>query len=168
MAQAVIPGDLLVTGSLIASSGVYSGTTSVTNSMVSATAAIASTKLQHRRAKVDSLANQGATPSAVRRVIARVYGATATLVAFRVGLVNVLASGTTTVDLYKNGVSVLSATVQLNSTPGTGGTAYDSVAAAFSSTALVAGDVLEVVGTVSAPSGGGGWYTNLVYDEDAA
>jgi hypothetical protein len=53
------------------------------------------------------------------------------------------------VDLQKNGVSILSAPVTLNSS----GTNYVSQAATISSAGLVAGDVLEVV-TVATAGGG--------------
>lgn len=145
---------------------VNSGT--IDDNMVAANANIAATKLQHQHQIVRSLANHGATPSAVRQVLARIYGATGTLFSFRAGLVTALTVGSATVDLYKNGSSILTGTVSLTTSGGSGGTNYDTVAGVLSSASVVAGDVLEVVGTVSTPTGGGGWYVFLGWREDAA
>lgn len=154
-----------VNGSQLVTGTIYAGGFSF---LSGATSIIPATNLQFQRKETVSLALHGATPSAVRREIMRVNGTTATLQSFKVSLITALASGTLTVDLYKNGSSILTGTVGLNSTGGSGGTNYDIVAGTFSSTAAVAGDVFEVVGTVSTPSGGGGWACQLVYKEDAA
>jgi hypothetical protein len=81
-------------------------------------------------------------PAAKRQVIHRVRGATGTLVEF--GVVATVAAGATTtvtVDLKKNGSSVLSSTIALDSTTAA---FVLKLAGGFTSADLVVGDVLEV------------------------
>lgn len=165
MAQANLPTGLVLGGPLYAP-GVYSTQATITNAMISATAAIDATKQQHQYVLTRCLTNHGSTPSAVRQTLHTVYGATATLVAMKCGVVTALASGTVTIDLYKNGSSVLSSALTLNSSTGTAFAEND--VAGFSSASLVAGDNLELVLTVSSPSGGGGLFATVVIREDAA
>lgn len=157
----VIPGTAYV-GGIVANPGAGAY---ITNTLISASAAIDSTKLVMERQYVETLANHGTTPAAVRKTIGICRRTTGTIVGVRAGLVTVLASGTITVDVYKNGTTILTGTITLNSSAGTGGTAYDKVAGTLSVTTLAAGDVLEVVGTVSTPSGGGGWFVEVVTRE---
>lgn len=105
-------------------------------------------KLQHRfRCTFNQI--HGSVATTERRPIYEAY-ATATLLRVRAGSV-VACSGaaTITVDVKKNNTSMLTAVITLDS----GNTAYILEAATLASTALVAGDVLEVV--VVATAGGG-------------
>lgn len=164
-----IDGDLAVEG-LIYSRGIVPNTASptggITNAMVAANAGISATKVQQQRIKVESLANHGSAPAAIRKTIQRIFGATATIGSFSASVTQAITSGTVTIDLYKNGSSILTAPLTLNSSAGTGGTAGDIVDGALSSTALAEGDKLEVVVTVSSPSGGGGLDYMLRWLED--
>ena len=165
--QTVFPNGAVFNGAVNAT-GLYSSQATITNAMVSATAGVEATKLQHQHQHCRSLANHGATPAALRQTIATVRGTTGSVVRFEAGLVTALASGSLTVDLYKNGSTILTAPIALNSSGGTGGTAFDKVAATFASTTLAQGDVLEFVLAVSTPSGGGGLFCQLTTREDAA
>ena len=149
MAQDTINNNLYVAGNL--SCQTFSPPAScITDAAVAGNAAIASTKLTHRREIInaDASATNGASKQQTVHVI---RGATGTLVAFEAGAVTPLGSGDTyTVDLYKNGSSILSGTISLLSTD----TARTLKAAAgFTSTSLVAGDWLEVKTTYSHSSG---------------
>jgi hypothetical protein len=139
---------------------------SVTNASVANNAAIASTKLQQRRKAF--YAKPSATAAAAETIpIARIYGATASLVALRVGsVVACVGDSTVTIDLKKNGTSVLSATVQLDSA----NTARVTEAATINTTGAVVDDLFELVVTVSAGTGtlATGIFAELVYDEDPA
>lgn len=167
MAQTTMPGDLMVEGTLTARI-VASRTASITNAMVSATAAIDATKMQHQHQHPVVLQNHGSAPTAVRKTIARVRGLTGTVVRFEAGIVQPLTVGSVTVDLYKNGSTILSAVITLNTTVGTGGVAYNTVVGTLASASLVQDDVLEVVVAVTTPTGGGGLFCQLTTREDAA
>jgi hypothetical protein len=86
-----------------------------------------------------------------------VHGASATINSFKAGSVTAcVGAATITVDLKKNGTSVLSAPITLNSSS----TAYVVQSGTVTTTSLVAGDVLEVVVTATA---GGGTLGNGVF-----
>jgi hypothetical protein len=126
---------------------------------------IEASKLQHQHQHIETLVVHGATPAAIRKTIHVVVGATATLVQFQAGPITAISSGTVTIDLLKNGTTILSATISLTSVTGT---AYAKVSpSGYTSTALVVDDVLEVNQTVSAPVGGGGLWCQLTIREDA-
>lgn len=137
----------------------------VTNAKVSASAAISASKLQHQhRVKFDQ-PNTSATSET--RVIYRCYGATGTIKEFAAGSIAIAAgAATVTLDLKKNGTSVLSGVITLD----TGNTARVAELASLSGTSLAAGDVLEVV-TVATAGGGTlptGVFASLTVEEDAA
>lgn len=158
-------GDLHVTGTI---SG---GTTSlssgaVLNASVAANAGIDADKLEHRFQKV--VAQESGTTSATEdRVVHVVHGTTGTVVAFEAGSVTACAGAATiTVDLHKNGTTILSAPITLNSSS----TAYIVQTATISSASLADGDVLEVVIVATAGGGtlGNGVFASVQLDEDAA
>jgi hypothetical protein len=134
----------------------------------SATTVIPSAYTKKQHVQCVSIANHGSNPAAVRRTICRIAGATATLTSFKASVTQAIASGTVTIDLYKNGSSILTGTLALSSSGGSGGNAGDVITGTFSSTSSVAGDKFEVVVTVSSPSGGGGLDVQLIYQEDPA
>lgn len=72
---------------------------------------------------------------------------------------------TVTVDLHKNGVSILSSPIELSSSEA----AYALVSGTVATTAVVADDVLEVVVTVNAGTGtlGNGPFVRVVTREDS-
>lgn len=162
MPGGTIEGDLVVTGT-IAAGNIALPASIVTNNSVQAGAGIAATKLQQQRDYC--YAQESATDcTSEARVVRRVVGATGTLVAFRAG--NVVAAGaatTVTVDLKKNGSTVLSSTITLDNTT----TAYTTVAAAgFTSASLVAGDVLEIVITLAGSNEPKGVFAQVTLRED--
>lgn len=166
MAQTTIPTDVLVLGNLAATTmTVPLG--AVSDGQVVGSAGVQATKLQQQRAVVhaDTFAT---TTAALRKAIAVVNGAVGALVSFGAGATTeALGNSTVTVKLYKNGSDILSADITLDDTL----TALAvRLAAGFSSTALAAGDVLEIVLTVSAGSGTlpAGFFARLVFTESPA
>jgi hypothetical protein len=131
---------------------------------VAADAAIAATKVQRRITPILAQGS-GVTAADARQVAHVVYGATGTALAFRAGLV-AACTGNATVkfDLLKNGVSILSAPVVVDS----GDAARALVAGSIPSGDLVAGDVLEIDIDATAGTGalGTGAFAQIVLTED--
>lgn len=164
MADQQINGNLNVAGSITCQS-LTPPAGCITAAAIEAAAGIEASKQEHQHEPVFRQAH-GTAAAARREVLHVVNGATADLISFKVG--NVVASignSTITVDLYKNGSSILSSTITLNSSS----TAYSLSSGTFSSSTAVSGDVFEVVVTVSAGSGtlGQGVFASLVIREDA-
>lgn len=159
-----IIGDLNVRGN-ISSQTLTIPNVTVTDAMVAAAADIAATKLEHQYEK--EYAQESATAAADEsRVIHVVHGTTATLISFKVGSVAVaVGNSTVTVDLKKNGTTMLTGVITLD----TANTVRVVEEASLSVTAMVAGDVLEVVidatiGTGTLPKG---VFCEAVIREDA-
>lgn len=136
----------------------------VGNDQVATGAGIAASKLEHQYEKNVTQPNTAATDET--RVIHVVRGATATVQEFRAGSIAKAAGGATcTVDLKKNGSSILSSPITLDS----GNSDYVPESAAVTSPDLVADDVLTVVidGTVGGGTLPTGVYADLVLREDA-
>ena len=112
----------------------------VTNAMVNAAAAIAATKLEHQHA-ITIAQESDQTATAEKRPVHSVYGATGTIVSFEAGCVTLCTStSTVSVDLLKNGTSVLSSVISLDSAD----TARSPSTGTVSTTTLADGDLLEV------------------------
>jgi len=160
-----IDGDMHVRGALTATT-LTPSSGAVTNGHVNASAAIAATKMQHQYEKV--YAQESATAAADEsRVIHVVYGATGTIVTFKAGSVAAnVGDSTVTVDLEKNGVSVLTAAITLDNT----NAAFTPEAGTIDSASVSDGDVLEVVidATVGTGTLAKGVYGSLIIREDAA
>jgi hypothetical protein len=94
-----------------------------------------------------------------------VKGATATLVAFGAGSVSVASGGgNAVIDLLKNGTTILTGTITLDSS----NVAYVlEDAAGFTTTSLVAGDVLEFKLTSATATKPKGVFCRLTIREDA-
>ncbi len=164
--QTIFNGDWFVNGALNAQSfGPPAGC--IDDTAVEAAAGIQASKLQHQYEKVFCPLASTVTAATERRVVHVVRGTTGTIQEFRCGVVTAcIGAATVTFDLKKNGTTVLTATTVLDNT----NLAYTTEAAAgFTSTALVAGDVLEV--TLAAAAGGGtiglGAFAVLNLREDA-
>jgi hypothetical protein len=144
--------DLRVLGHLTANT-MSIPAASVSNSSVKADAALDASKLVHEHR--GRIAQGIAANAAAQSEVVHVARAAGTLEQFVVGLVTPpdTASGssgrTATFDLKKNGTTVLSATVVLDST----NVAYVVEAATISVSAYVAGDVFTVIITVGGSVG---------------
>lgn len=139
MSQIVLPTDLYVSGNL-ASKSFTPAAGCITDAAVQQNAGIQATKLQHQYEKGLAQASN-VNAASQRQPIHVVYGANATIVEFEAGaIVPITGNDTVTVDLWKNGSSVLTAAITLNNTQ----SARQLVAASLASTTAVAGDVFEV------------------------
>lgn len=164
-APSVVQGDLVVTGNLSAGTQQLPAS-SVNNAAIAAGVLgnfIDPSKIESRLARFYAQPNTTATTET--RAIHYTVGATGVLQTFQAGSIAVaVGAATVTIDLKKNGTSVLTAVITLNSSS----TARAAASATFSSTAIVAGDELEIVITATA-SGGTlptGVFVNLLLNED--
>lgn len=147
-----MPGDLYVTGNIgCATMSIPANT--VVNAAVSASADITSTKLEMQRSFTYS---QNGTAASATIPIHVVYGATCSLVSIKaVSIVANIGAATVTVDLKKNGSSVLSAVITLDSA----NTARVAESGTITTAGGVAGDLYELV--IVATAGGGTLATGL-------
>jgi len=158
-------GDWHVGGRLTADTMVLPND-AVADAAVSSAAAIATHKLRHRH--LAGLTQASATTATTTRIpVLVVRGSAAEVKALVAGLVSKnIGAATVTIDLLKNGVSVLSSPLVLTSTP----VDYEVSSAAINLPDLVQDDVLEV--DVVAAAGGGtlgtGLFVEAVVDEDGA
>lgn len=134
-----LDGDVHVRGQLSAQSQVLPAS-SVGNSQVQATAGISASKVQQQHLAPFS---QSGNAVAATEMIYQQHGATGTVEAFKVSCLVIAGSGgSCTVDLKKNGTTILTGTVSLGDTDA----AYTLKSpGGYTSQALVAGDVLTVV-----------------------
>lgn len=122
----------------------------VDNDAIDPAAGIAASKLQHLHRANFSQPNTAAT-SETRHVFT-CHGATGTVIGFKAGsIVAALLGATVTVDLKKNGASVLSSVITLDNANTARASENGTLNGA--QVALVAGDELEVV-TVATVGGG--------------
>lgn len=156
-------GDVHINGALTCRElGVPDGT--VDNAGVAADAGIEDTKLQHQHRIGFDQPNTAATSET--RAKFRCYGATGIIRAFHAGsIAAAVGDSTVTVDLRKNGVSVLTAVITLDNA----NAARVAEAGTLAITTLVAGDVLEIVtvatiGTGTLPTG---VFASITLAEDA-
>lgn len=160
-----VDGNLDIRGTLSATTMDIPAST-VTNNMVSATADIDASKLEHQFAKVYAQ-ESGTTSADATQAVHVVYGATGTLVRFEAGSITACAGAATIdVDLLVNGSSVLSAAITLDNA----NTARIVEVGTISSASLSDGDVIEI--DVDATAGGGtignGVFASLILREDAS
>lgn len=164
MAQQLIPNDVFVQGNLSAKTVTLPAST-VTDANVVGATGIQASKLQHQYETPYSQAS-GASVVTATVPLHTVFGATATILGFYAGTI-VVATGndTVTVDLRKNGSTILTAVITLDSTKAAR-TLYTP--AGFTSTSLVAADWLDVVVTATHNTGvlPQGLYVRLVHRED--
>ncbi len=165
MAADTIQNDLVVLGQL-SSKTIVLPAGSVTDANVSiATPAVQATKLQHQYEEHYAQSSL-VTVAADQFVFHVVRGTTAQPLDFKSGCVTpCTGNATITVDLWRNGVTVLTATISLSSAQA----AYALVAAAgFSVTSWNAGDVIEAKITTAVGTGvlGKGVFCNLHLRED--
>lgn len=156
-------GDLTVRGTLRATTMVPSSQ-SVGDAECDAGDPITAEKLEHQY--IARLAQvHGSAATAERRVVHCAYGA-GDVVDVRAGVVvAAIGDSTVTVDVKKNGTTILSAPIVLDAT----NLAYAEETGSVSVAAFSAGDVLEVFTTVAAGTGTlpQGLYVNVVLHEAA-
>lgn len=165
MSQQVVQSDLYVNGNL-SSSTFTAPAASITDSMIQGAAGIQASKLQHQYEKPYSNGDAAATAVSEQRVLHVVRGATATVIEFGAGaIVPLVAPDTCTVDILKNGTSILSAAIALAA----GDLARQFKTGSLSGTSAVAGDVFEVKVTATHSSGTlpKGVFAQLKIREDA-
>jgi len=138
----------------------------VTAANIAAAAGVEATKLEHQHREIYQQESD-TTSVSEDRVVHVVKGTTGDLKTFRAGsVVANIGAATITVDLHKNGSTILSAPITLDN----GDAAYALVAGVISSEPVVADDVLEVV--VVATAGGGtvgkGVFASLDVFEDVS
>lgn len=163
MSDIIFPTNLRVQGHVACTTlGVPSGT--VTNAMVNGSADIEAAKLQQQVARLFAQAH--GTAAVTARYPTHVARGAGTVNSIRAGVVVAcVGAATIDIDLRKNGTTVLSAAIQLDS----GDAAYAKVSGTISSASYVAGDVFEVVVTATAGGGtlGQGLFVDAVFREDA-
>jgi hypothetical protein len=151
MAQSVIDGDLVVKGNFIMTAGGVAAlpANSIGNAQISSTSPLDVTKAVHQLSKTYPQKHGAVVASDTGTCIHIATGA-GTVNGFSAAVrVIPIGAATVTVDLLKNGVSVLTAVVTLDNAT----VAYTAEAAAITTPAYVAGDFFEVV--VVATAGGG-------------
>lgn len=152
MAANRIIGDLYVDGNLQAKSFTLPAD-AVTDAKVAADAAIAASKLKHQHRVHLAQPNTAATTET--RLVYAARGP-AEVIAFEAGsIAAALGAATVTLDLKKNGASILTGVLTLNSA----NVARVTADAALATATMVDGDVLEIV--VVATAGGGTLPTGL-------
>jgi hypothetical protein len=154
MAVDTIQNDLVVLGAF-SSKSITLPPGAVTDTSVAGGANISAAKLQHQYeityAQQAGLPVSTTTAVSDQMVIQVIRGATAMPLDFKAGVVVAnVGAATITIDLWRNGVTILTAPITLTNAQ----VAYQLVSAAgFAATNLVMGDVLEV--KVVAAAGGG-------------
>jgi hypothetical protein len=142
-----VDGDMIVSGELKCGTFVPP-TNSFGNSNVKTTDPITANKLYHQHQK--ALGQKHTDTAAAERRVIHVAVDAGTLISFEaMATVANIGDSTVTVNLYKNGSSILSSVPSLTSS----NAAFARVAGTFSNAAYVAGDVFEVVITISAGTG---------------
>jgi len=163
MSQTIIPNDMVVQG-VLTPQGFNPPAACIPNAAI--TGPIQASNLRQQYVKGFAQTKGAGAAVAQRQIVHVVRGATATLTFLRAVLQQANVGGATvTVDLYKNGSSILSATMTITNATA----AYTVVStSAFTSTALVAGDVLEIVVTVATGGGtlGQGLQVDVEFNED--
>lgn len=140
MVRSTLEGDLVVTGVVTPQSGLNMPAGTITNVDVSGTASITPSKCLQHHSKTVSQAGTAVTASMIIHVV---HGLTGTLKFFKATNIAACAgSSTVTVDLYKNGVSVLDTILTLDAATGDRGAPEVAI---LDSTAVAADDLLEVV-----------------------
>lgn len=167
----VISGDVVFREGAVNASGASSFTlppNTVGDAQITAAAPLGVTKARRRFNRTARQANGSSIATLTERIHIG-YGANGTVAAVRCQNTGVVGSGggmSVTVDVKKNGTSILTAVMTINSSTLLNAIVSGSIATA----AFVAGDYFDVV--VTATAGGGtlpqGLYVDVVFDEDPA
>jgi len=163
-----IEGALVVAGRLTPSALDVPDAT-IDNAAVKSSAGIAASKLEHQHVFTFTPGVSTLTAAAGAYVLHTCYGTTGQVLAFKAGLVTpCTGDATVTLDLYKNGATMLSSTFDLDSADAALALVAGTIDPAKED--LAADDVLTAVVTVNAGTGslGAGLFFQLVATEDAA
>lgn len=152
MAQSRIDGDFHVNGVLTAKTLDVPAST-IVDADVSSAADIGQSKLEHQ---FEANYGQSGTAASATIPIGIIYGASGTMLDIRAASIAAcVGAATVTVDLKKNGTSMLSAVITLDNA----NTARVAEAGTLTTTTLANGDFLELV--IVATAGGGTLATGL-------
>lgn len=154
-----IDGDFHVSGTFTANN-MSVPANSVGDSQVDSSRPLGTSKTKHQHA-VGYAQPRGTAVVAERRVVHSVVG-DGTLVGVAACLTVANTGGTVGVDVYKNGVTVLSGTISITTEA-----AFTQVFATIADDTAAADDVFEVVVTVSGSVVGQGLGVRLLFDEAA-
>jgi hypothetical protein len=168
MSTSIIDGDLIVRGKTTPQGGLTLPTGSVGDAQIDPTNPITAAKLQQQ---INRVYEQGRGASVASKTGEPVHVARAagTVDAIDIGVtvagVSWAGGGKLTVDLLKNGSSVLSGVITVDGTTA----AFAKVSGTISSAAYSSGDVFEVVVTVTAGTGtiAQGLFVRVVFKEAA-
>lgn len=156
-----VPGDMAVVGTLTAIGGFNAPAGSIDDADIGSNADVSATKIEHR---YHGYLRQSGTAVASTQVLHIVRGATATLeLVDALSIVACTGDATITIDVKKNGTTVLSASIVLDN----GNAARVPESGTLSVVSAVQNDVLEAAVTVNAGSGalGTGLCVRLVVRE---
>lgn len=168
MSQQIIPNDVFVQGNL-SSKTFTAPASSIGDSAIQGAANVAASKLEHQFAKSYTQAN-GASIVSATVPLHTVYGTTGTVVSFAAGVITpAVGNDTVTVDLRKNGSTILTAVITLSVAASTNTARTLYTPAGFTSTSLVAADWLDIVVVATHNTGtlAQGLYVRLVHRETA-
>lgn len=162
MSTNILDGDLVVRGRVVAQTFTPPAG-SIGDAAMDSGNPLAPNKSKQQ---INQMVNQahGTAATTDRRVIHRAYG-NGTITAVYAGVVVAcVGAATITVDLRKNGTTVLSGVITINNAIA----AYAAVLGSVSSATYAAGDVLEVVITATAGGGtlGQGLFIQLICNEN--
>ncbi len=163
MATSTIVGSLHVTDTITAGGGVQVGSNSVTDSSVAAGAGIAASKLEHQYVITEKQVGSAADETRIMHIAqgdGDIVGVKAACIGVAVG------SATCTVDVKKNGTTILTGVITLNSSSVT----LVAQSGTLATTTYGDGDVFTVVfdGTTSGGTLPTGVAATLILREDAA
>lgn len=159
-------GNLIIGGTLKVAGGIVFAVNSLNGTAINPASPVPTASQTHQHTSEYSEPN-ATTHAAIGDKVLHACRGNGTIKELAVGTIG-LCTGTAaiTIDLKKNGTTVLTGVLTLNSS----NTAKLAVAASLgASLTFVSGDVLEIVTTASAGSGavGTGFFCRLTVDEDA-
>jgi len=168
MGLTTLDGDITHrNGTFTFASGVKLPAAAVGDGQFDGNSPLATIKQRHRKQHTYRQSN-GVAAASDQQAVHVGYGATGSVVAARAGVRTAGTGGgmSVTVDVRKNGTSILTAVITITSAQA----AFALVAGSVATAAYLSGDVFEVV--VTATAGGGtlpqGLFVDLIFDEDAA
>lgn len=143
-------GDITVLGAVVCQQLIVGDGVSFDNDQIAPAAGIEASKLQQQYVITEALTDHATSAAVVRKIVHGVVGLTGSLESFKAyASVAAVGGATVTVDLKKNGVSVLSSVITIDSGSGT-----SDVAGTITSVSVAAGDKISM--EIASASAGGG------------